>query len=120
MIYHVPLKHKDNIMRDWAHSDIEFASCCNLDFCRIALNKIYFDCAERDESRPNGSRHPISKYGNENLSKYNLAYFSTQNAANYLDKTAKKVVFFENKKGLTGKNGKEMNFALYADYQWFI
>ena len=99
------------------HSDIEFASCCNLVFCRITLNKIYFDCAERDESRPYGSRHPISKYGNENLSKYNLAYFSTQNAANYLDKTAKKVVFFENEKGLTGKNGKEMNFALYADYQ---
>ena len=39
-----------------------------------------------------------------------------ENAANYLDKTAKKVVFFENEKGLTAKNGKEMNFALYADY----
>ena len=35
----------------------------------------------------------------------------------FIDKTAKKVMFFENEKGLTGKNGKEMNFALYADYQ---
>ncbi len=40
-----------------------------------------------------------------------------QNATSYLDKTVKKVVFFENEKGLTGKNSKEMNFALYADYQ---
>ena len=43
-----------------------------------------------------------------------------ENAANYLDKRAKKVVFFENEKGLTAKNGKEMSFALCADYQAFI
>ena len=39
-----------------------------------------------------------------------------ENAANYLDKREKKFVLFENENGLTTKNGKEMNFALYADY----
>ena len=61
VIYHVPLIHKDDTMRDWAYSDIEFAFYCNLIFRRIIVNEIYFDYAERDESRPYGSRHPISK-----------------------------------------------------------